>query len=238
MLKPGPARKLVVTVNEADRFGGRSTYNALLDLFRHKGLAGATVYRALAGFTGHGAIQTVNVLDLAASLPVRVEVVDTADAIDRVLPDVYAMVERGLVEVSETSVVKHASGTDAATPAKREDVMRLVGKAKMLSIHIGSNDTWEGEPLHEAICKRALMMDVAGATAYRGIIGYGAHKRIRRHKSLGLSRDDPILLQLVDTEEKIDALLAAIDGMVSGGCLIAISDVTVVKYVEHAAPES
>ena len=127
MLKPGPARKLVVTVNESDRRHGKSVHNALLDLFRHRGLAGATVTRALAGFTGRGAIRTVNVLDLSADLPVRIEVVDTPETIERVLPDVYDIVERGLVEVQDTQVVKFASG--APEEAGEEERVRLVGRA-------------------------------------------------------------------------------------------------------------
>lgn len=234
MLRSGPARRLTITVNEADRWHGRAVYNALLELFHHKGLAGATVSRGLAGFTGSGAIKTINILDLSASLPVRIEVVDTAEAIDRVLPDVYDMVDRGLVEVQETHVVKFAPGEGGVPPeAKREELMRLVGKAKMLRIHVGADDKWEGEPLTEAIVKRARQLDIAGATVYRGVLGYGAHKRLHKHKPFALSQDDPMLVTIIDTQEKIDALLAAIDGMVTGGCLIAISDVTVVKYVEH-----
>ena len=53
MLKPGPAKRLLITVNESDRWHGRTVYNALLDLLRHRGLAGATVSRGIAGFTGH-----------------------------------------------------------------------------------------------------------------------------------------------------------------------------------------
>ena len=234
MLKPGPARKLIVTVHEADRWHGRSVYNALLELFQSRRLAGATVSRGIAGFTGEGTIRSVNVLDLSASLPVRIEVVDTPEAIDRVLPDVYAIVERGLVEIQETEVVKFSPGTDAAPPPpRREELMRLVGRAKMLRIHIGADDRWEGEPLYEAIVKRARQLDLAGATVYRGVLGYGAQKRLHKHKTFALSHDDPVLVSVIDSEEKIDKLLAAIDGMVTGGCLIAISDVTVVKY-EHA----
>src|SRR6266542_1706475 len=227
-------RRLIVTVSETDRWHGRPVYNVLLELFRHKGLAGATVSRGIAGFTGHGAIQTINVLDLSAALPVRVEVVDAPEAIDRVLADVYDIVERGLVEVQETQIVKFASGEEAALPEpRREDLMRLVRKAKLLRVHIGADDKWEGEPLHEAIVKRARQLDIAGATVYRGEMGYGAHKRLHRHKAFALSKDDPMMVAVIDTEQKIDQLLAAIDGMVTGGCLIAISDVTVVKYVPH-----
>lgn len=234
MLERGPAKRLIVTVNEAARWHGRSVYNALLELFQHKGIAGATVSRAIAGFTGHGTIHTINIVDLSSDLPVRIEVVDTQEAIDRVLPDVYDMVDKGLVEVQDTTVIKFATGEKTAiAPAKKGDLMRLIGKAKMLRVHIGEDDKWEGEPLYEAIVKRAAQLDIAGATVYRGILGYGAHRRIHRHKTMTFSSDDPIMIAMVDEEEKINKMLSALDTMVSGGCMIAISDVTVVKYLEH-----
>ena len=234
MLERGPAKRLIITVNETARWQGRSLYNALLELFHHKGLAGATVSRGIAGFTGHGSIHTINIVDLASELPVRIEIVDSAEAIERVLPDVYDMVDKGLVEVQDTTVIKFATGEKPATPASgKGDLMRLIGKAKMLSVHIGQDDTWEGEPLYEAIVKRAAQLDIAGATVYRGVLGYGAHKRIHRHKTLALSSDDPIMIAMVDEEEKINRMLAALETMVTGGCMIAISDVTVVKYLEH-----
>jgi PII-like signaling protein len=239
MLERGPAKRLTVTVNEAARWHGRSLYNALLELFQHKGMAGATVSRGIAGFTGHGAIHTINIVDLSSDLPVRIEIVDTAAAIDRVLPDVYDMVDKGLVEVQDTTVVKFAIGEEPPAPAtKKGDLMRLIGKAKMLRVHIGEDDKWEGQPLYEAIVKRAAQLDIAGATVYRGIEGYGAQRRIHRHKTMTFSSDDPIMIALIDSEEKINTMLAALETMISGGCLIAISDVTVVKYVEHLDEKS
>ena len=234
MLERGPAKRLIVTVNEASRWRGRSLYNALLELFQHKGLAGATVSRGIAGFTGHGAIHTINVVDLSTDLPVRIEIVDSAEAIDRVLPDVYDMVDKGLVEIQDTTVIKFATGEKPAVPAARKgELMRLIGKSKMLCVYIGEDDKWEGEPLFEAIVKRAAQLDIAGATVYRGILGYGAHKRVHRHKTLTFSSDDPIMITMVDEEEKVNKMLAALETMVTGGCMIALSDVTVVKYVEH-----
>ena len=234
MLKPGPGKRLIVTLNEAACWHGRSVYTALLELFRHKGLAGAIVTRGIAGYTGHGAIHTITIVDLASDLPMRIEVVDTAEAIDRVLPDVYDMVEQGLVEVQETTVVKCATGEKPpALEAKKGALMRLIGKAKMLRIHIGQDDKWEGAPLYEAIVKRAAQLDIAGATVYRGILGYGAHRRIHRHKTIAFSSDDPIMISMVDEDDKINKMITALETMISGGCMIAISDVTVVKYVDH-----
>jgi len=236
MLEPGLARKLIVTVNETDRWHGRSVYNALLQLFQRKRLSGATVSRGIAGFTGRDAIQTISVLDASAALPVRIEVVDAPEAIDRVLPDVYDIVERGLVEVQETQVVKCSAEANAPRQeTEREDLTRLVGQAKMLSVHVGADDHWEGAPLAEAIVQRARQLDIAGATLYRGVLGYGGHRRLHKHHAFALSQDEPVMVSVIDTAEEVDRLLSAIDGMISGGCLITISDVKVVRYERHPA---
>jgi PII-like signaling protein len=229
------AKKLVVTVFEDDRWHGQPVSWALLTLFQKRGLPQANVFRGHSGYRGHSRIRTADLVDLASPLPVRIEVLGTAEAIDRILPDVYDIVERGSVELVDTQLVKFETGEPPeAGHAKEEPLVRLIGKAKMLRIHIGENDKWEGAPLYEAIVKRARQLDIAGATVYRGILGYGAQGRVHKHKTLALSHDDPILISVIDEQEKVDALLAALDTMVSGGCLISISDVTVVKYVEHA----
>jgi len=116
----------------------------------------------------------------------------------------------------------------------QETSMKLTGKAKMLRIHIGEDDELNGEPLYEAIIKKAREMDIAGATAYRGIEGYGAHKRFHKQKLLALSADLPMLITIIDTEENIKRFLAVLDTMVTGGCLIALSDVDVIKYTHHS----
>jgi PII-like signaling protein len=235
MVGQRPAKKLVVTVFEDDRWHGQPVHWALLRLFQKRGLPQANVFRGHSGYRGHGRIHTAELVDLAAPLPVRVEVLGTAEAIDRVLPDVYDIVERGSVELLDIHLVKFETGEPPeAEPAKEEPLVRLIGKAKMLRIHIGENDKWEGAPLYEAIVKRARQLDIAGATVYRGILGYGAQGRVHKHKTLALSHDDPILISVIDEEGRVNALLEALDTMVSGGCLISISDVTVVKYVEHS----
>ena len=238
MLTRGPAKKLVVTVFEDDRWHGQPVYQALLALLRRRGFPQATVTRGLSGYRGSGAVHTANIVDLSAALPVHVEAVGPPELVERVLPDVYDVVERGLVEVVDTHVVRFETGEQEAAPRPaKEELMRLIGKAKMLRIHIGEHDRWEGEPLYEAIVKRARQLDVAGATVYRGMLGYGAQGRVHKHKTLALSHDDPILISVIDEEPKINELLAALETMVTGGCLISISDVTVVKYVEHAEGE-
>lgn len=110
--------------------------------------------------------------------------------------------------------------------------MKLEGKAKMLRIHFGEDDQWRGRPLYRAIVERCRELDIAGATVYRGIEGYGASTIIRRSHLLRFSSDAPILVQIVDTAEKIQRLIPVLDEMVSEG-LIAMSDVEVIKYVHQ-----
>jgi len=110
--------------------------------------------------------------------------------------------------------------------------MKLSGRAKMVRIHFGEDDRWQGKPLHEAIVEEARRHDLAGATAYRGIEGYGASSRIHR-KHLFTSSDLPIMVAIIDTEDKIEKFLPVIGEMVREG-LIAMSDVDVIRYVHRA----
>jgi len=109
--------------------------------------------------------------------------------------------------------------------------MKLEGKAKMLRIHFGEDDKWHEKPLYEAIVTKCRELDIAGATVFRGIEGYGASTLI--HKShLLRSSDPPIMVSVIDTEEKIRQLIPVLDEMVNEG-LIAMSEVEVTRYVHQ-----
>jgi hypothetical protein len=109
--------------------------------------------------------------------------------------------------------------------------MKLEGKAKMLRIHFGEDDKWHGKPLYEAIVEKCRELDLAGATVYRGIEGYGASTLIHKAHLLR-SSDRPIMVSVVDSEENVKKLLPALDRMVADG-LVAMSDVEVIKYVHQ-----
>jgi uncharacterized protein len=115
--------------------------------------------------------------------------------------------------------------------------MKLEGKAKMLRIHFGEDDKWHGKPLYEAIVTRCRELDIAGATVFRGIEGYGASSLIHKKHLFRLSSDSPIMVSVVDTEEKIKNLLPVLDEMVNEG-LIAMSDVEVIRYVHQEGVRS
>jgi uncharacterized protein len=102
-------------------------------------------------------------------------------------------------------------------------------QARMLRIHFTEADNWQGEPLHEAIVTKCQELGLAGATVYRGIEGFGASARIYHARSLSFSKDAPIMVCVIDTEDQIQKLVPHLDLMITGG-LIASSNVTVIRY--------
>jgi PII-like signaling protein len=106
MIKSGPGKKLTIYVDETDKFHGRPVYEVLLDIFFKRKIAGTSVFRGVAGYGSDGKIHTAKILELSTSLPVKIEVVDSEDMINDVLADVTSIVEKGLVEVSDTNVIQ------------------------------------------------------------------------------------------------------------------------------------
>ncbi|MGA7158303.1 MAG: DUF190 domain-containing protein [Acidobacteriaceae bacterium] len=107
--------------------------------------------------------------------------------------------------------------------------MKEYYRAKMLRIHFIEADRWHGEPLHEAIVKRCKELGIAGATVYRGIEGFGASARIYHTHTLSISKNSPVMVTVIDKEEKIATLLPHLDEMITGG-MIAMSEVEVIRY--------
>jgi len=221
-------RRLVVYVSESQRHGRRPLWREVLDTCHRRGLAGATATRGMVGFGASGKLHEDLTPDAMPDLPVTIEAIDEAPRIDAVLPDLDVLVTNGLIAVHEVRVVKaRARKPLAEAPVTHQ---KLTGKAKMLRVHVGANDTWEGEPLWEALVKRFHQLDLAGATVYRGIEGYGASGRIHR-RAVWRSADEPITVVAVDSAEKIEKALPYLDRMVGSG-LVAISVVDVILYLE------
>ena len=101
--------------------------------------------------------------------------------------------------------------------------------ARMLRVHFGEDDCWKGKPLYEAILGRCVELGIAEAMAFRGIEGYGSASRIRYSRHWLHSKDAPIQISIVDTEEQICRLTPFLDEMVEEG-LIATSTVEVLRY--------
>lgn len=107
--------------------------------------------------------------------------------------------------------------------------MKLEGEGKLLRIFVGESDRWEGQPLFEAIVRKVREAGGAGATVLRGIEGFGAHSRIHTARILRLSEDLPIVIEVVDTAARIDALLPLLDEMIEDG-LVTIETVRILRY--------
>ncbi len=107
--------------------------------------------------------------------------------------------------------------------------MKIPEDGQLLRIFIGESDQWHGKPLYEAIILHARKMGIAGATMLRGMMGYGAASRIHTAKILRLSEDLPIVVEIVDSAEKITALLPSIEEMVQEG-LVTLESVRVLQY--------
>ena len=107
--------------------------------------------------------------------------------------------------------------------------MKLEGEGSLLRIYLGELDKWHHQPLYEAIVLKAREMGLAGATVLRGPMGFGARSHLHTAKIMRLSEDLPVLIEIVDKEEKINAFLPELDKMESDG-LITLEKVHVIKY--------
>ena len=112
-------------------------------------------------------------------------------------------------------------------------MMHLPEDALQLRIYLGESDRWHHQPLYEAIVLKARELHLAGATVLRGPMGFGAASRIHTAKILRLSMDLPIVIEIVDTEEKINSLLPHLDEMIGGG-LVTLEKVKVIHYRDRA----
>jgi len=112
--------------------------------------------------------------------------------------------------------------------------MQIPNQAVSLRIFIGESDHCDGRPLYEAIVMKARELHLAGATVLRGPMGFGKSSRLHTSKILRLSEDLPLLIEIVDSEDNINAFLPILDGMMSSG-LITLEKVQVLQYGEKAA---
>jgi PII-like signaling protein len=114
--------------------------------------------------------------------------------------------------------------------------MEIPKDAILLRIFIGESDRWQHQPLYEAIVLKAREAHLAGATVLRGPMGFGKSSRLHTAKILRLSMDLPIVIEIVDSEEKIEGFLPALDAMMTGG-LLTLERVKVIRYSGAARSE-
>lgn len=107
--------------------------------------------------------------------------------------------------------------------------MELPHEAVLLRIHLGESDKWQHQPLYEALVLKARELQLAGATVLRGPMSFGRSSRLHTAKVLRLSEDLPLVIEIVDQEDKIDAFLPVLEKMMQGG-LVTMEKVRVIHY--------
>ena len=111
--------------------------------------------------------------------------------------------------------------------------MKISGDGKLLRIFVGEADRAGGRPLYEALVEKARELGLAGATAWKGIESYGATSRIHTARILRLSEDLPVLIEIVDTEDRIRDALPHLEELIEasgGGCLVTLEKAEIIRY--------
>jgi len=113
--------------------------------------------------------------------------------------------------------------------------MTMPTEGKLLRIFIGEADRWHGRPLYEAIVEEARRRGLAGATVWKGFMGFGAHSRLHTAKILRLSEDLPVVIEIVDSPEKIAGFLPELDAMIGEG-LVTLERAEILLYRAPTRP--
>jgi PII-like signaling protein len=231
MLSVGKAIKVSIYLSEGATRHGVSTYAGVLDYLFFRGVSGATVLKGVAGFGADHHIHSSSFVEISDHLPVKIEFIESREKVDEILGKLEQLVGSGLIELQETTVAKPAQ------TAQKEDLpvehVRMAGTAKLMRIYIDEADKWGNKPLYEALLAALRANDLAGATVYRGILGYGADRKIHKEGPFHLSHDCSVMISVIDTEEKIQGILEVLDKMVQRG-FVVMSDVDVIKYAPRA----
>jgi len=236
-------------ISNLARHGAEPLYQWIVETARREGDQGATVLKGFMGLQADGSIIHENLWALAQEVPVVIEVVDGPRHVERLLAHVEPAIKQGIITLERAHVVLYRAGNGDLKPrdsAQRYDVvatrdsstawevrtMKIPEEGVLLRIFIGESDREKGRdrPLYEAIVHRAKEAHLAGATVLKGPLGFGRHSRLHTAKLLELSTDLPIVIEIVDAEEKINAFLPVVDELVTEG-LVTLEAVRVLKYV-------
>jgi uncharacterized protein len=226
-------------------------YQWIVEVARREGLQGATVLKGFLGLRPDGSLLHESAWAPTQAVPVTVELVDGPRHIEKLLAVVepelreqggtltleraHVLLYRGGPTADETVHAVDVVASREASAAWEVKTMKLPEQGVLLRIFIGEGDCEPGgeRPLYEAIVLRAREAQLAGATVLRGPLGFGKHSRLHAAKLLELSTDLPIVIEIVDSEEKIRGFLPTVDGLVTEG-LVTLEVVRVLKYAAGA----
>jgi PII-like signaling protein len=229
--------------------GTEPLYEWIVEFARREDFQGATVLKGFMGLQADGTIVREHTWTVSQEVPVIVEIVDGPHHIEKLLAQVEPAMKDGTITLERAHVALYRSGdahAKARDAAPRCDVVATRDKSAalevktmtipesgvLLRVFIGESDREKGRdrPLYEAIVLRAREAHLAGATVLRGPMGFGRHSRMHSAKLLEMSTDLPIVIEIVDAEEKINAFLPVVDELVTEG-LVTLEAVRVLKYV-------
>ncbi len=231
MLPGGSAKQVTIYVNQDTRAHVEPLWSAILNFLRSRHVAGASLFWADIGFGSNGQIHNPMSEYAGEHRPVRIEFIDTAERVEALLPTLYEMVTDGLIAVHDITVIKSVS-KDHATPEIEPPRKMVTRPAKLVRIYLGESDKCNNEPLYEAIIKKLRMMEISGATVYRGIAGYGAKRHTHKEGRFHLSHDLPVMISVVEDVKRVSELVRVVSGMMTDG-LIVTSDVELHEIVHE-----
>ena len=233
------------------RHGMSPLYEWIVEQAHHEGLQGATVLKGFYGLRPDGSVLQEHTWSISQELPVIVETVDEPMRIEALLGKVEPVFREGVITLERAHVLLYRAGerdvtgplggrniigTVTTSAAAGVRTMNVPENGVLLRIFIGESDREPGRdrPLYEAIVRKAREAHLAGATVLRGPMGFGRHSRVHTAKLLELSTDLPVVIEIVDAEDKVEAFLPAVDELVTEG-LVTLEAVRIVRYV---SPES
>ena len=224
-------------------------YEWLVERARCLGLAGATVLRGRMGFCRGGRLLVERMWSLSQEVPVIVEVVDSLRAVESLLRDAAPYLGEGLVTLERAHVLYYRAAEQKSVfwasrlgmgPPPRLDApgdpveggwtMTQVEEGVLLRIFVGdaAMDPETRRPLYEALVLRAREEGLWGATVLRGTLGFGKHSRLHAAKLLEASTDLPVIVEIVDTEARIQAFLPQVDQRLTEG-LVTMEKVRILR---------
>jgi PII-like signaling protein len=238
---------LRIYLESADRPPHEPTYLRIVKAARAQGLAGCTVLRGVYGVGTRGLLAP-STWSVVQHLPVIVEIVDRPARIGTFVDGALCdLVTNGLATLERAAVIVYRHGATAVPQAPRSPPaarvpplttlppiqprphMTVDDNGMLLRVFIGESDRLDGKPLYEAIVRKTRELGVAGATVLRGTEGFGAHSVIHKAHLLEMSSDLPVVIEIVDSADKIHALVPHLDGMVTEG-MITMENVRILAY--------
>ncbi len=237
---------LRVYLQSADRTPFAPTYQRLVQAARSEKLAGTTVLRGLLGLGSRG-VTRQRFWSLTDQAPVIVEIVDTSERIGRFVAGTLSqLIVHGLVTLERARVMLYRQRAEDLPGGRlslgglleplstvpqftASENMQINEQGVLLRIFIGDSDRHKRRPLYEAIVYKAKELGLAGATVLRGVEGFGANSVVHTAGLVEMSTDLPIVIEIVDTEEKIQTLLPHLETMVGEG-MITMEHVMILMY--------